>query len=61
MDVELRGQLINIFIIIFGAVAIGFVLRNVLKVAWKITRITVVLFILIVLLGSLLGWIKLPY
>ena len=41
MDYELIRQLINILIIALAAVAIGYVLRDVLKVAVKVVRIVV--------------------
>jgi uncharacterized membrane protein (Fun14 family) len=61
MDYELIRQLINILIIALGAVAIGYVLRDVLKVAVKVVRIVVIIFVLAVLLASYMGWIKLPF
>ena len=61
MDYELIRQLINILIIALGAVAIGYVLRDVLKVAVKVVRIVVIIFVLAVLLASYMGWINLPF
>ena len=53
MDYELIRQLINILIIALGAVAIGYVLRDLLKVAVKVVRIVVIIFVLAVSLFSL--------
>lgn len=61
MDYELIRQLINILIVALGALAIGYVLRDVLKVAVKVVRIVVIIFILAVLLASYMGWIKQPF
>jgi len=61
MDYELIRQLINILIVALGAIAIGYVLRDVLKVAVKVVRIVVIIFVFAVLLASYMGWIKLPF
>lgn len=60
MDLELQRQLINLLIIAVGALAIIFVLRNLLRIAWRIVRVIVLTFILVMLVGSILGWIQLP-
>ncbi len=60
MDPELTRQLINLAILIAGVLAIIWVLRDVLKLAWRVIRTIVLILILLVILGNILGIIQLP-
>lgn len=55
IDLEFQRQLINLLIIVFAAVAIGFVLRKFLKLAWRVTRIIILILILLLLLANGMG------
>lgn len=60
MDPELTRQLINLALLIAGAAAIIWVLRDVFKLAWRIIRTIVLILVLLVILGNILGIIQLP-
>ena len=60
MDPELTRQLINLAILIAGVLAIIWVLRDVFKLAWRIIRTVVLVFVILVILGNILGIIQLP-
>ena len=60
MDPELTRQLINLAILIAGVVAIVWVLRDVLKLAWRVIRTIVLILIMLAILGNILGIIQLP-
>jgi len=60
IDLEFQRQLINLSIIVFAALAIGFVLRKFLKLAWRVTRIIILILILLLLLANAMGWMQLP-
>lgn len=52
------NSLINISIIVLGALAIIFVLRGVFKVAWRIIKLILILLGIFVIVGYLVGWLK---
>jgi len=60
MDPELTRQLINLALLIAGAAAIIWVLRDVFKLAWRIIRTIVLILVLLAILGNILGIIQLP-
>ncbi len=60
MDPELTRQLINLAILVAGALAIVWVLRDVFKLAWRVVRTVVFILIVLVILGNILGIIQLP-
>lgn len=60
MDPELTRQLINLAILVAGALAIVWVLRDVFKLAWRVVRTVVFILIVLVILGNILGIIHLP-
>ena len=60
MDPELTRQLINLAILVAGVVAIVWVLRDVLKLAWRVIRTIVLILIMLAILGNILGLIQLP-
>jgi len=60
MDPELTRQLINLAILVAGVVAIVWVLRDVLKLAWRVIRTIVLILIMLAILGNILGIIQLP-
>lgn len=60
MDPEIRRQLINLAILIGGALAIIWVLRDVFKLAWRVVRTIVLILVVLVILGNMLGIIQLP-
>lgn len=60
MDPELTRQLINLAILIAGVLAIIWVLRDVFKLAWRVIRTIVLIFIVLAILGNILGIIQLP-
>ncbi len=52
------NSLINIAIIVLGALAIIFVLRGVFKVAWRIIKLILILLGIFVIVGYFAGWLK---
>lgn len=52
------NSLINIAIIVLGALAIIFVLRGVFKVAWRIIKLILILIGIFVIVGYFAGWLK---
>jgi uncharacterized membrane protein len=60
MDPELTRQLINLAILIAGVLAIIWVLRDLFKLAWRVIRTIVFVFVILAILGNILGIIQLP-
>ena len=60
MDPELTRQLINLAILIAGALAIVWVMRDVFKLAWCVIRTVVLILVMLAILGNILGIISLP-
>ena len=57
-NLELTRQVINFLIIALGVLAIGFVLRNVFKLAWRVVRVILFLLGLLIILGQLFGFLR---
>ena len=60
MDPELTRQLINLTILVAGILAIIWVLRDIFKLAWRVIRTIVFVFVILAILGNILGIIQLP-
>ena len=54
-DLEFLGQCNNLLIIALGVLAMGFILRGVFKVAWKVIKVIFIVLGLLVVLGWLFG------
>lgn len=58
IDLDTLHTVVNISILALGAFAILFVLRGIFKVAWRVIRLILILLALLLIVGQLLGFLK---